>query len=678
MLRILRRLSLCLFGRGGGQHHWSRRPHRFGSVEIAYIYAIFAAGWLIALVLCSPHVFAARVTTTGITPVQAELIADVNARLLKVGAIVYARVTVDWRGTDCFLRDGAILEAHVLSVSPYRENGKSSEVDLAFTRAQCGASKLGAFDLMLAAIAAPPRNSDLGIITAPLPLSTAGAGGLAALKTMQLSGNINLQLDTPVYQFPVSPRMQMGDVSGIRGLNLSVGTGLENSSALVSRGRDVSLEKHTLLLLVPAQGTFPRMNAHPGGGQPTSTEATGGVKVPESPALQPVDDLDVCVPPQCNVALPPGNVSDGLRPAASISIRDLGYAPRPQKELESFDHDEVLTFLSRRELLVTFNPHILVRRHTLGRSGYTVRVIRAALVDTETHRVTRTADWELPDNREFLWPLADGRVLVHVGSELRVYGEGLNVMNRIPLDGPLAFVRVTPDGSFAAVGVIHEGHTAELHAELTQSLHHDPEEDVDVMVLNRNFEPIAKSNARSGFMPPTLLNEGQAKLLAQPKMHYRVSMLTWDNQASTLARFNSSCTPELSSFAPDLIFLVSCDKRTQVREFRVLHLNGKLSLKGGSNPDDYGFAVKGSPDGGAFVVKIVQSSSPVALGEPVKAADLSSQELGVYRATDGKRLLDVRVSSPSSSRDGYALAPDSSQLAVLTREQISIYSVAKD
>ena len=161
-------------------------------------------------------------------------------------------------------------------------------------------------------------------------------------------------------------------------------------------------------------------------------------------------------------------------------------------------------------------------------------------------------------------------------------------------------------------------------------------------------------------------------------MHYRISMLTWDNQAFTVARFNSSCTPELSSFAPDLIFLVSCDKRTDVREFRVLHWNGKLSLKGGSNPDDYGFAIKGSSDRGAFVVKIVQSSNPVALGEPVKAADLSSEVLGVYRATDGKRLLDVRVGSPSSSRDGYALAPDSSQLAVLTRDQISIYSVAKD
>jgi hypothetical protein len=71
----------------------------------------------------------------------------------------------------------------------------------------------------------------------------------------------------------------------------------------------------------------------------------------------------------------------------------------------------------------------------------------------------------------------------------------------------------------------------------------------------------------------------------------------------------------------------------------------------------------------------VQSSMPVPPGTPLNSAEFSSEGLRVYRATDGKRLLAVRVGSPSLSRDGYALAPDASQLAVLTRDQLSIYSV---
>jgi hypothetical protein len=680
--RIPRGLSKYLVNCRFVEHRW--RPCRGESENMR---SKFGAGLIMALVLCCPAVFAAAAPPS-IVAVEAELIGDVNARLLKVGATIFARVTADWHGTDCVLRSGAILEAHVLSITPYRENAKFSEVDLAFTGAQCGELKMGGFPLLLAAMAAPPRNSDLGVLSSPLPISTMGrpnGQGLAAFKTMQMSGSINMHVDAQLNQLPATSSMRIGEVSGIRGLKLGVGTGPDNSSVLTSKGHDVSLEKHTLLLLVPAQGTYPRAEMNPDAAQPVPADTSGVVRstpapatAAEMPALPPIDDLDLCAPPQCNVALPPGTEKDGAKPGATISIRQLGYSPRPQKAIESFDYDEVLAYLSPTELLVTFNPHILAPRHTLGRSGSTVRVIRAALVDTETHRVTHTVDWELPDNREYLWPLGEGRVLVHVGSELRVYGEGLNVFDRVPLDGPLAFVRATPDGSFIAVGVIRERHTPELHAQLSQNLNRDPDEDVDVVVLNRNFETIAKSKAQSGIMPPTLLNEGQATLEALPDASYRVSLLTWDNHGSILARFSSSCTPELSSFAPDLILVVSCNKQTRERAYRVLNSNGKLALKSDSHSNNCGNAAKGSANRQTFVVKTVQSSTPVLAGDAFSAGDLASEDLEVYRATDGKRLLGVRVASPSSSRDGYALAPDSSQLAVLTRDQISVYSVAKD
>jgi hypothetical protein len=635
-------------------------------------------GLAAALVLCWATATAEKIAKPGVTPVQAELMADLHARLLKVGGTVYARVTVDWKGPGCALRNGAILEAHVVSVVPRIKPAKGSEVGLAFTKAQCGELKMGSYELLLSAVAAPPENSDLGILSANLPVkSLSGLTGEMALNSMRTSLAVNLQLESQIYLFPLVPRMQMGDVYGIRGLKLSVGTGPENSSILTSNNRDVSLEKHSLFLLVPAQGTFPRAPAGasvdervtPPGPPETSVER---IKAP--PPRPPVDDMDLCVPPQCNVALPPGNASEAEHAAATISIRELGYAPRPQKERYSFDHDEALAYLGPRELLVAFNPHELVSRQTL-KSGSTVRVIRAALVDTETHRVTRTVDWELPDYGQFLWPLAEGRVLAHVGRELRVYGGGLQIQNRVSLDGPLAFVRITPDGSFMAIGVIHERHTPELHAQLIDSLNGNPEEDVNILVLNRTFETIAKSTALSGLMAPTLLDEGQARLTALPNMRYRISMLSWDNHASILTQFTSSCTPEFSSITPDLIFLVSCDKRNQGREYRVLRSNGKLALKGDSTVNECGHAADGSANHEAFVVKIVQSMEPVPPGAPLSAAQFSSEELHVYRATDSKRLLAVRIGSPSLSQDGYALATDASQLAVLTRDQLAVYSV---
>jgi hypothetical protein len=622
---------------------------------------------------------AALAVTPGVVPVQAELITDMQARLLKAGSTVYARVTVDWRDATCILNKGAILEGHVLSVVPHIKPAKGSEVSLDFSRAQCGEQQMTAFKLLLVALAAPPQNNDLGVLTDSFPVSTRGEGGVASLNSMRVGVNFNFQLEEPVFQFPQVKNMRMGYVGGIHGLKLDVGAGQNNSSVMTSKDHDVSLEKHTLLLLVPSQGTFPIATASSGAVRPvsadTSRASTSSTPDVSAHPVQLVDDIDLCAPPQCSEALPSGDAIDVGNATASISINQLGYAPRSQRQMNTFDHDETLAYLGSRELLVAFNPHKLLTRHTLGRSESTVRVIRAAVVDTATHQVTHTVDWELPDNRQYLWPLAEGRVLVHVGSELRVYGEGLKIENRISLDGPLAFVRVTPDGSFLAVGVIHERHTPELHAQLRDSVEGEPEEDINILVLNRKFETIGKSTARSGLMEPTLLNEGQAKLQALPNMRYRISMLAWDNQTKIVTRFDSSCTPELSSIAPDLIFLVSCDKQSQGREYRVLRPDGKLVLKGNSTLNELGHAATGIADHDAFVVKTVQSTLPATPGVIFRADQFSSEELHVYRATDGKRLFGVRVGSPSSSRDGYALSPNGSQLAVLTRDEIAIYSV---
>ncbi len=629
------------------------------------------------------------VAKQSITPVQAELIADLNARLLKVGAAVYARVTVDWHGADCVLRNGAILEAHVVSVVPHTKTVKSSELGLAFTHAQCGGAKMGPFELMLAAMAAPPADRDYGIMSDSLPIMTAGGpstyGAILGIKQSQMGAMI-MQDDTGINDVPTVPQMKMGEVSGIKGMKLDVGAGPENSSTLTIAGHDVALEKHTLLLLVPANGTYPRMaasspsanasaSAPPTAGTGSNPAGSASGEPARAPAETAADDIDLCAPPQCNVALPAANIIDLGKPAETVSIRQIGYAARPQRVTDSFDNDEALAWLGPKELLVAFNPHMLAPRRLLGKSGWTLRVIRAALIDPDTRRVTRTVDWDLPDDGPYLWPLAGGRTLIHAGSELRVYGEGLKIEKRIPLDGPLAFVRVTPDKSFIAIGVMHERHTPELHAALRESLGGDPEEDVAVTVLNREFEKIAQSSVRSHLMPPTLLDEGQARMLAGPDMRFRIAMHTWDGRDATIARFRSSCAPELSSLAPDLLFLVSCAKQSEGREYRILRTDGNLELRGLANLNECGLSAQTSADGQEFVVKTVQSGIPMTTGALFSGNDLTSEELGVYRARDGKRLLAARVGTPSTSRDGFALSNDGSELAVMTRDQIAIFSV---
>lgn len=641
----------------------------------------------VAFALCFSAVFADGAPKASVTPVEAQLLADVRAHQLKVGQPVYARVDSLWNSESCTLKRGAILEGNVVAVTAHTKTDANSMLTLAFTKAQCNGLQMDDFKLLLSAVAGPPPDLDRGFLSDMLPIRSGNGGdagtllmtqGTAAFLATQKSATMTRKVDTEDDDLPRLPPMKMGDVVGIRGLKLSVGSGPDHSTVLTAANHDLTLTSHTVFLLVPVARVVPAAGASAPSGEPA---AAGSARMSETgaslttPVPPLVNDIDVCVPPQCDVALPPGNAISGGEKPDTISISQLGYGARAQRVMTSFDHDEELAYLGPHELLVAFNPHGLLSRHELGAGAVTRRVIRAAVVDTATRRVTHTADWELPDERQYLWPLANGRVLVHVGSELRVYGAGLKIQSRLGLTSPLDFVRVTPDGSFIAVGIIHERHSAELHAQLRESLGIEPEEDVDILVLNRNFEVIATAKTRSGLLPPTLLNEGQVRLLAKPEMRYRILMQDWDNRTSTFARFESGCTPDLSSIAPDLIFMVSCGKESEQFEYRVLQPNGKLVMKSLPTLSDFGFAAAGSANHEFFAVKAVQSTRPVPEGALFSAADFSSEALGVYRAADGKRLLSVVVGSPSSSRDGFALAPDGSQLAVLNRDQIQLYSV---
>jgi hypothetical protein len=179
-------------------------------------------GLIAALVLCWATVSAEKLAKPGADPIQAELMADLHARLLKVGGTIYARVTVEWRSPTCILKNGAVLEAHVVSVVPSIKPAKASEVGVAFTKAQCGDLKMGPLNLLLSAIAAPLDDSDLGNLSENLPVrAMSGESGQIVLNSMRLD---NDQI-APSYLLSQIPRMEVGDVYHIKGLKLSVGTG---------------------------------------------------------------------------------------------------------------------------------------------------------------------------------------------------------------------------------------------------------------------------------------------------------------------------------------------------------------------------------------------------------------------------------------------------------------------
>jgi len=133
--------------------------------------------------------------------------------------------------------------------------------------------------------------------------------------------------------------------------------------------------------------------------------------------------------------------------------------------------------------------------------------------------------------------------------------------------------------------------------------------------------------------------------------------------------------PEVTSTAPDLLFLLTCNAKDGNTEYSVLRADGKVLLRGVSDPQELGHEAVGNHGSRRFAVKIVHAERPIATNTTFKSSELDAEEVRVYRAEDGKRLLAVRVKEPIASHGGYALSPDGSQLAVLSVSDIQFFPI---
>src|SRR5215472_16063525 len=291
-------------------------------------------------------------------PVQAEFLKPVEVQKLAAGATVFAKVTAEWKGPGCVLFPGAVLEATVESLEP-RKNGGRSTLALSFARAQCSSGELQTFPLVVVAAAAPPNDwQAVPDVENNSPRLRAHPGGEPKAPIGQdtfLIPKQHLEFTGAAHHFPLKPDLRPGDVVGIKGLKLEVGTGPNRSSVFSSAHTDLSLKAFTQILLNPPSVAFVPAAVPPS--IPRETKLAGHTKLPPVP----VDTLEVCKAPACVVDRPVTSTDlDGQAPG-SIAVGPLGYGQRSRRLLAGFDQDEALAWLGPDEVLFAFNSHGLIR-----------------------------------------------------------------------------------------------------------------------------------------------------------------------------------------------------------------------------------------------------------------------------------------------------------------------------
>ena len=619
---------------------------------------------------CLLVAFSATVCSTSLAvdrvPIQAALLRALDVAHVKVGDSVLAKVSTKWESADCVLREGAILKGRVVAQLLHSKTNKISEVALLFDSAECGGPTLKPLPLTVAAIMAGDPRRDNGMYESQ-PLSDAVGltlnGGVRSLS----SASSTVFNEPNRYKGPTSVRP--GEVLGIKGVQIKVGNGPEGSSVLTSAGHNVRLDQGSLLVLVPNLVASSAITS----GTPIPASPVNSADGKEAAALDLADETEGCSPPQCNVSLNSSEPAEGTAAWSSLSVKDFGYS-RSQRDLYSFDYDAALVYVDDAHLLFTFNPHLLIPRSGLEGKLSRLRIIRALLIDVRTKKVVKTVDWKVPDDRQYLWTIDAGRILVHTGSELRIYGPSLKSEQRLSLAGQLAFVRISPSSNYFAVGTFQERHSEAVHREIEDAEAREPEEDVEVRILDANLKTLASVVRSSRIPTPVLSNNGEIRILQASRNRWSIVENSWDAQKRNVGIVRSTCRPEVTSFPPDLLFVTGCDQQMDGKWYRVLRPNGKPVLKGWSPAAQLERRIV-APASDFFSLGIAEAYKSLTPGAPFRSTDVKNERIGVYRSLNGERAFEVSIASPIPTVQTFSLSPDGSQLAVLKEGQIDLYRV---
>ena len=222
---------------------------------------------------------------------------------------------------------------------------------------------------------------------------------------------------------------------------------------------------------------------------------------------------------------------------------------------------------------------------------------------------------------------------------------------------------------------VRERHTEAIHRELRDAEDREPEEDVEVEVLNSSFRPLASVMRSSRDVPPVLSEDGEIRIPTIGKNRWRVAEYTWTGQRRVLAQLTSTCRPEAASVPPNLLLVTGCDRMGNGKWFRVLRPDGRLVLKGESQSTEKGHTASGTAGTTFFAVGVMELAKAMDDSSPFHSSDLKSLHVGIYRVENGKKITGMTIPDPLPTVQTFALSPDSRHLAVLESDEIVVYSL---
>jgi hypothetical protein len=624
--------------------------------------------------------------------ITTKLMGRIDSRRIAEGAPFFVKTISTWKEGRCSIPMGVTLEGRVAKIVKRGPGVKREEIDLRFLRLPCPSDDTQEVTPILVAMHGPKKSSNDNMLAqewlTSLFAATAGShaagagsssGGLPA--PPGALGRNTGTLGKGGYN-PTSSKeetIKAGEVQDFPTVKLSLPTLTSDPTVLTSTGElffDPDARFIIVVRLAPSNGS--KLEMARAASPSASSHADGSINrqsVPPAPAPVPAL-IENCVNGGC-VTAPDATPVAAESAQTEVPLTDLAYRPRTRRTIRGgLEDDAAIAFLGDDQIFATFNSHPLVpRSEAQAIRSSSPRQIRGVLVSAADGRRLRVVDWLVPDQGAYLWPLDRGRVLVHVGNALVVYGRNLEEEARWEIQGSLLFVTISPSRTVILTAVKREKYDAATFRRLADFVGSAEavQEDYDLIALNGRLEPTSSRPSTQIPVQPPLLDSGVVSLTQGPRRLWKVEETYWDQRGKRLAELASGCVPVLQTLPANLLFVSGCQADSRSKWYRVLRADGKTLLRGATSNGAIPEFASASSSGSVFAIGVEQAVVDVDWNTGMHIADLETMTVAVYRASDGKRVYATKVHSHAVDRRVFALSDSGERLAVLADDSVRIY-----
>jgi hypothetical protein len=387
---------------------------------------------------------------------------------------------------------------------------------------------------------------------------------------------------------------------------------------------------------------------------------------------------------------PPADKTPDSRPAEHASqpaefvipVEPLGFYP-PGAYYQGLRVSLVsLDFLDENRLLFTFRTPGLLRRDP---GDGDERQIRALVLTLPDGNVQSEALWTLHDEQRYLWMLKDGHFLLRDLDTLKEGDASLELRPMLHFPGRVLWMEMDPTQKFLVAdskeplaakpqpGDVSSPATAKADI-TTEDQVYTGQPDIVVRVLHRATGQVMLVSRVRSLLHLPINSDGYLEMLRSTGDNWLLNLNYFTGGSTILGTVKSACAPPVEFINQQEALATTCNQNGG-RWLVAISTSGHRLWDVASPPTQIWPRLVVAPNGLRLARETLVISHPVDAYSPISFDDIKTQNVEVYDAASGKRVLTADANPILDGGGNVALSPSGKRVAVLDSGNIRVYEL---